>query len=146
MEHEDARLAYETAVGTRISDRSWYDIRRLMARHKLEVTIANSQFIAQLRKEIPRSAIGVSGILDCYQKASKILESSQSLKGSKILEILTQYGVTPHQTTVSRWFADLGGYRRDKIYPANKLKPLLTKAFIYKAFHTTTLHEGIYHG
>lgn len=139
MEHEDARLAYETAVGGRISDRSWYDVRRLMGRHKLEISIENAQFIAQLRKEIPRSAIGVSGILDCYQKANKILESSQSLKGSEILRILAQYGVTPHQTTVSRWFSSLGGYRKDRLYPANKLKPLLTKAFIYKAFHLSAL-------
>lgn len=146
MEHIDARLAYEIAVGSRISDRSWYDIRRLMARHKLEITIENSQFIAQLRKEIPRSAIGVSGILDCYQKASKILESSQSLKGSKILEILAQYGVNPHQTTVSRWFSDVGGYRRDREYPAKNLKSVLTKAFIYKAFHNTALPQGINHG
>jgi|SRR5919199_1192112 hypothetical protein len=146
MEHQDARLAYEIAVGARISDRSWYDVRRLMGRHKLEVTIENSQFLAQLRKEIPRSAIGVSGILDCYQKASKILESSQSLKGSKILEILAQYGVSPHQTTISRWFVDLGGYRKDREYSANKLKPLLTKAFIYKAFHQSALPQGVNHG
>lgn len=146
MDYSEARLAYETAVGGRISDRSWYDVRRLMARHKLEITIENSQFIAQLRKEIPRSAIGVSGILDCYQKANKILESSQSLKGSEILKILAQYGVKPHQTTVSRWFSSLGGYRKDKLYPANKLKPLLTKAFIYKAFHISALPQGINHG
>lgn len=146
MEHEDARLAYEVAVGGRISDRSWYDVRRLMTRHKLEITIENSQFIAQIRKEIPRSAIGVSGILDCYQKANKILESSQSLKGSEILRILAQYGVTPHQTTISRWFQSLGGYRKDRIYPSKKLKPLLTKAFIYKAHFTAALPQGVNHG
>lgn len=146
MEHIDARLAYETAIGGRISDRSWYDVRRLMTRHKLDISIENAQFIAQLRKEIPRSALGISGILDCYQKASKILNSSQSLKGSEILKILAQYGVSPHQTTVSRWFSSLGGYRREKNYPANKLKPLLTKAFIYKAFQTSALPQGINHG
>lgn len=146
MEHEDARLAYETEVGGRISDRSWYDVRRLMSRHKLEITIENAQFLAQLRKEIPRSAIGVSGILDCYSKAEKILKSTESLKGSKILEILAQYGVSPHQTTISRWFASLGGYRKDRLYAGNKLKPLLTKAFIYKAFQISALPQGVHHG
>lgn len=146
MEHEDARLAYEIEIGGRISDRSWYDVRRLMARHNLEISVENSQFIAQLKREIPRSAIGVRGILDCYEKADKILKSSQSLKGSEILKILSQYGINPHQTTVSRWFSSLGGYRRDREYPAHKLKSLFTKAFIYKAFHMSALPQGVNHG
>ncbi len=34
---EDARLAYEVARGSRCSDNHWYNTRRLLARHGLEV-------------------------------------------------------------------------------------------------------------
>lgn len=143
---QDARLAYEVALGKRISDRSWYSTKRLLARHNLELTPDNLQFFAQVRVLIPRSAIGVTGILECYQKAEKILSSHAALKGSEIIAILNGYGVKPHQTTISRWFGSIGGYRKDRSYPAGKLKVILTQAFIYKAHFTTALPQGINHG
>lgn len=143
---QDARLAYELALGRRITDRSWYSTKRILAKHKLELTADNLQFFAQIRTLIPRSAIGVSGILECYEKAEKILSSHASLKGSEIIAILNRYGVKPHQTTVSRWFSSIGGYRKDRNYPAGKLKVILTQAFIYKAHFTTALPQGVNHG
>lgn len=144
---EDARLTYELALGKRISDRSWYSTKCLLSKHGLELTPDNLQFFAQVRVLIPRSAIGVSGILECYQKAEKILSSHASLKGSEIVSILSQYGVRPHQTTISRWFSSIGGYRKNQSYPAGKLKVILTQAFIYKAHFATALPQGaIHHG
>lgn len=146
MEQEDARLAYEVALGKRISDRSWYSTKRLFAKHSLELTIENLQFFASIRTLIPRSCIGVSGILECYHKAEKILNSHASLKGSEVIAILNGYGVKPHQTTISRWFASIGGYRKNRAYPASQLKGILTQAFIYKAHFTTALPQGVNHG
>lgn len=144
MSKEDARLAYEVARGSRCSDNHWYNTRKLLARHGLEVNKENVQFFAELRKSIPRSAIGIEGLLDCYKKADEILSNStQSLKGYRILEILRQYGVNPHQSTISRWFQPLGGYRRNREYPPQKLKGLFSAAFIYKAQHSTKLPEAI---
>lgn len=143
---QDARLAYELALGKRISDRSWYSTKRLLTKHGLELSSDNLQFFAQIRTLIPRSAIGVTGILDCYQKAEKILSSHASLKGSEIVSILNRYGVKPHQTTVSRWFSSIGGYRKDRSYPAGKLKVILTQAFIYKTHFSTALPQGVNHG
>lgn len=143
---QDARLAYEMALGRRVADRTWYRTKSLLAKHKLELTVENVQFFAAIRREIPRSAIGVSGVLECYEKAEKILKSHAALKGSEILAILANYGVKPHQTTVSRWFSSLGGYRKDKAYPSALLKPILTQAFIYKAHFSTALPQGVNHG
>lgn len=131
-----ARLAYETAMGYRCSDNHWYRTRKLLEKHKLEITTKNCQFFAELRKVIPRSAIGIEGLLDSYKKADEILsKSTQKLKGTEVLSILRQYGVAPHQTTISRWFQPLGGYRRNKEYSPEQLKNLFATAFIYKAHH-----------
>jgi hypothetical protein len=141
---EDARLAYETSVGKRVSDNHWYNTRRLLKRHGLEINTKNVQFFADLRKAIPRSAIGISGLLDCYKKADEILNhSAQKLKGSEVLAILNQYGVKPHQSTVSRWFSEVGGYRKNREYSASQLKPIFASAFIYKAHHSDKLPEAI---
>lgn len=140
-----ARLAYEAIAG-RISDNHWYRVKRLLTKHKLPITVANAQFFAQVRQLIPRSAIGIEGILECYSKADSILsKSNRSFQGLEILELLKTYGVKPHQTTISRWFRPLGGYRKSKEYPAEKLKSLLCQAFIYKAHSTPALPEVNHH-
>ncbi len=137
---EDARLAYEVTRGSRCSDNHWYRTRKLLELHQLEVNIENAQFFAELRKVIPRSAIGIKGLLDCYKKANQLLKSTEPLKGSEVLKILRQHGISPHQSTVTRWFKPLGGYRRDRDYSPKQLKSLFATAFIYKA-HSTELPE-----
>lgn len=141
---EQARLAYEIAVGKRVSDNHWYRTRKLLERHRLEVNEKNCQFFAELRRVIPRSAIGIEGLLDCYKKAEDILNrSSQPLTGSEVLNILNQYGVNPHQTTVTRWFRGIGGYRKHKQYSPDELKTIFANAFLYKAHYSTKLPEEV---
>lgn len=138
----DVRLAYEAIIG-RCSDSHWYRVKRLLQQHKLELTVPNIQFFAQIRQQIPRSAIGVNGILECYGKAEAILnKSNRSFKGSEVLTVLRGYGINPHASTVTRWFRILGGYRKDKEYSAQQLKPIFTSAFLYKAHHSIGLPEA----
>lgn len=140
---KDARLAYELTRGGRCSDNHWYRIRQLLSRNNLEVNIKNAQFIAELRKVIPRSSVGVVVVLQCYQKAEELLaKTTQSVKGSDVLEILSQYDVTPHQSTISRWFQSIGGYRRNRLYTPEQLKNIFTSAFLYKAQFSTKLPQA----
>lgn len=139
----DARLAYECAIGRRCSDKHWYSIKRLLAQQNLELTVSNVQFYAELRKSLPRSGLGVYGLLECYQKADQLLnKSAKPIKGAEVLAMLAQYQVIPHQATVSRWFRGLGGYRKDREYSPQQLKSIFTAAFIYKAQTTTKLPEA----
>lgn len=138
----DARLAYELIVG-RCSDNHWRDVRKILAKNQMELSVENVQFFAEIRQIIPRSAIGVEGVLKCYSEAEKLLnKTSRKLKGLEVLTTLNQYGVKPHQSTVTRWFKPLGGYRRNKEYSPHDLKPIFTSAFIYKAMQSTKLPEA----
>lgn len=108
----------------------------------MEVTPKNVRFLAEIRKVIPRCAIGVDGILASYVKAEKLLNvASQNMKGSEVLSLLSRYGVKPHQSTITRWFRPLGGYRKNKEYNPQDLKTIFTNAFIYKAIHAQSLEE-----
>lgn len=138
----NARLAYELIVG-RCSDNHWRDVRKILAKNQMELSVENVQFFAEIRQIIPRSAIGVEGVLKCYSEAEKLLnKTNRKLKGLEVLTTLNQYGVKPHQSTVTRWFKPLGGYRRNKEYSPHDLKPIFTSAFIYKAMQSTKLPEA----
>lgn len=138
---ERARLAYEAIMG-RVSDSHWYRVKSLLKKHRLEISVRNVQLFAEIRKLIPRSAIGVEGILDCYQKVDEILSKSQrDFLGLEVIEMLQKYGVKPHQTTISRWFKPLGGYKRDKEYSPKKLQSVFILALIYKAHNAIKLPE-----
>jgi hypothetical protein len=137
----DARLEYELIFG-RCTDNHWRNIQKTLTKNEMEVTPKNVRFLAEIRKVIPRCAIGVDGILTSYSKAEKLLNAAnKSMKGSEVLNILSQHGVKPHQSTVTRWFKSLGGYRKDKEYNPQELKTIFTHAFIYKAIHATNLEE-----
>jgi hypothetical protein len=138
----NARLAYELIVG-RCSDNHWRDVRKTLAKNQMELTLENIQFFAEIRQIIPRSAIGVQGVLKCYSEAEKLLnKTNRKLKGLEVLHTLNQYGIKPHQSTITRWFKPLGGYRRNKEYSPHDLKPIFTSAFIYRAMQSTTLPEA----
>jgi len=108
----------------------------------MEVSPKNVRFLAEIRKSIPRCAMGVDGILSSYAKAEKILNAAtKSMKGSEVLTLLSRHGIKPHQSTITRWFRPLGGYRKDKEYCPQELKSIFTNAFIYKAVHATKLEE-----
>lgn len=140
-QNSEARLAYELIMG-RVSDSHWFRTKRLLKAHNLELTAKNIQFFAELRKLMPRSALGVKGLLESYKKAEELLRKSpQSFKGSEILGILNQYGIRPHQTTISHWFKPLGGYRKDREYSPEDVKNLLIRAFLYKAQFSQKLPE-----
>lgn len=138
----EARSAYELING-RVSDYQWYRTKQILKRHNLEVSVKNVQLFAEIRKIIPRSAIGVDGILNCYEKVEQLLgKTDRHFKGYEVLDALKGYGVRPHQTTISRWFKPLGGYRKDGQYKPEKLKTIFIQALIYKAHHSVGLPEA----
>ncbi|NEQ26748.1 MAG: hypothetical protein F6K28_48520 [Microcoleus sp. SIO2G3] len=137
----DARIEYELIFG-RCTDNHWRKIQKILQKNQMEVTPKNVKFFAEIRKIIPRCAIGVDGILTCYSKAEKLLsKTSNNITGVEVLNLLSTYGIKPHQSTVTRWFRHLGGYKRDREYSPEDLKPILTNAFIYKAIHAHDLEE-----
>ncbi len=142
MNASNPRLAYELIVG-RVSDNHWREVQKILLRNQMKVTIENVQFLAEIKQIIPRSAIGISGVLKCYGEAEKLLsKSTRNLKGMEVLQVLNQYGVKPHQSTVTRWFKPLGGYRKNKEYSPLALKPIFTSAFVYQAMQSTKLPEA----
>lgn len=132
---EDARLAYELSMKRRISDTQWWKVRKLLTKHKLEVTATNAQFWAKLRQKVPRTAVGVDGLIDAYRRADELTKRAKgTLKGSEIVKILLQFGISAHRTTIGRWFSkSAGGYKQNREYKPEEVRDILIDAFLYKA-------------
>ncbi|NEP12040.1 MAG: hypothetical protein F6K14_17890 [Symploca sp. SIO2C1] len=138
--NSEMRLAYERYLGKRVSDSHWSQIKRTLKEGGFEVTSDTVIFYAKLRESLPRSSVGVLKVFENYQKAEKLLAiNSSKIKGSEILNILNAEGISPHPSTISRWFKRLGGFRKNRLYFPEKLTPVLTAAFLYKASQSIKL-------
>ncbi len=138
--NSEARMAYEFFLRKRVSDNHWYTVKRLLTQAGMEVNKDTVVFYAKLRKEIPRSAVNVLKVFECYQRAEKLLAiNSSKIRGCEILEILANEGIQPHPATISRWFKSVGGFRKARYYYPEKLTPVLTAAFIYQTVNSVKL-------
>ncbi len=137
----DARMEYELVFG-RCTDSHWRNVQKVLQKNQMEVSPKNVKFFAEIRKIIPRCAIGVDGILTCYSEADKLLsKTKENIKGVEVLDQLSRYGIKPHPSTITRWFRHVGGYKRDREYTPEELRAIFTSAFIYKAIHADKLEE-----
>jgi hypothetical protein len=144
MINPEARLAYELALGKRVSDNHWWRTRKLLQKHNLDLTVRNIHLLIDLRKQIPKSAVAVSGLLTAYEKAEQLTKKVKgTLKGIEIVNILANYEVTPHRTTISRWFKKAaGGYKRNREYIPEEVRSILIDGFIYKASNIGKLNQA----
>jgi hypothetical protein len=136
----ESRTVYETYLRKRVSDSHWSSVKKTLTQSGMDITPDTVVFFAKLRKEIPRSSVGVLQVFECYQKAEKLLALNDSkIRGLQILEILQSEGINPHPATISRWFKTIGGFRKTRLYYPEKLTKVLTAAFIYKVANQTKI-------
>ena len=140
----DARLAYELALGKRVSDVHWWRTRQLLNQHQLELTASNLQLLVRLRRLIPKSCIGVAGLLEAYHRAEALTaRMGGNLKGAEIANILAEQGILPHRTTLGRWFKKAaGGFRKKRDYTPEEIKNILISAFLWKANNLNKLSQA----
>ena len=132
---QDLMLAYQLAWGRAVSRKQWWRVRQILRRHNLEVTITNVQLLAHLRKNLPRSSIAVSNLLDAYHLAAQLTQNmASSITGKELVGLLAQHEIQPDQSTLSRWFKQVaGGYKKDREYLPSQVKELLVLGFVYRA-------------
>lgn len=133
MSQENLRNIYERVLGKRVSDVTWYKNRQLLEQNGFQCNSENIRFLALIKKAGFRSNVSAIVVIKQYNKAQELLsKTNKLLSGKEIKQYLNDYGITPHQSTVSAWFKELGGYRRSQLYNPKDLVMLFTKAFIYK--------------
>ena len=126
------RKIFEEKYG-RISDSAWSKYRREMTLLGLEINSENVIKYKELKNSLACNLASTH-----YTKAQKIyIEKKKELlplmEGQTFLDFLhAQLQIRPHRSTVSRWFSELGGYRKDRQYSKSQLSTILLNATFYK--------------
>jgi hypothetical protein len=126
------RERYEKLRGERSSDTEWWRVRNFLEGFEMEPTEKNLILYLRLN-EISRGRIKV-----LRNSKEKILRHKEALctdkyySGKAFLDYLRFYELNPAQSTISRWFKALGGFRLNKFYLGKDLFGITVKALIYK--------------
>jgi hypothetical protein len=123
----DPKKQLEKHLAHKISDRTWYRVKAIMATHNLPINKENLMVVAVLKREATRHRIPLETSLTYYLKTANI---ETKIKGDQLynyLQNLTNFA--PHRTTIIRWFE--GNFDPDKVYRQSELSKVLLSAFLY---------------
>ena len=118
---------FEKFLTHKVSDRTWYRVKRLMVENNLPINKDNLMVVATLKLEYTRHRIPLETSLTYYLKSANIQAKITGKALYEYLQILTNF--TPHRTTIIRWFD--GSYNPEKTYQSSELSKVLLSAFLY---------------
>lgn len=129
----DPKKQFEKHLTRKISDRTWYRVKALMADHNLPINKDNLMVVATLKRESTRHRIPLETSLSYYLKVANIESKIRGDQLYQYLQLLTNH--TPHRTTITRWFE--GSFDPNKTYQSPELSKVLLSAFLYNIRNKT---------
>lgn len=129
---EKERIVYETLIGERVSDTHWWRVKKVMNSCELPFTKYGFELFLNLKKTSPRYFTQYHKVKGLITKQIEPM-LGQGLSGEEFLKVLEKVNIHPHQSTVSRWFRAVGGYKATAFYSKFALLPIVATALIYKS-------------
>jgi hypothetical protein len=132
---EQTRIIYETLIGKRCSDTHWSKTKKLMVACELPQDKDGFNVLINLRKVSPRYFTKYHEIKDELTQLGKQLLPAigLGLTGEQFINLIQKLEIHPNQSTVSRWFKSVGGFKSKGFYNKTVLLPILAVSLIYKA-------------
>ena len=132
---EQTRIIYETLIGKRCSDTHWSKTKKLMVACELPQDKDGFNVLINLRKVSPRYFTKYVEIKDELTQLGKQLLPAigLGLTGEQFINLIQKLEIHPNQSTVSRWFKGVGGFKSKGFYNKTVLLPILAASLIYKA-------------
>lgn len=117
----------EKHLKRKISDSTYFRIKRVMCDNNLPITRENLEVVASIKRVCVKHRITLEIGLTYYLKTANI---QTSLTGKKLFEYVQNLTHNkPHRITITRWFD--GGYKPEKIYTTVEISKVLLSAFLY---------------
>jgi len=126
------RELFEKRYGRRISDASWYRIKKNFNESDFQMTLANIHWLADLKKQIPHLNFRFVSVVRSVKEANKLLRDRTEVSGTELLDLFDKYNISVHANTLTKWFKPLKGFSRKRIYEAKDLSPVVLSAYLYK--------------
>lgn len=123
----NAKKHFEKHLNRKISDSTYFRIKRVMTENNLPITRDNLEVLATIKTECTKRRIPLEIGLTYYLKTANI---QTSLTGKKLFEYVQHITHNkPHRITITRWFTT--GYNPEKIYTTVEISKILLNAFLY---------------
>jgi hypothetical protein len=132
---EQTRIIYETLIGKRCSDTHWSKTKKLMVACELPQDKDGFNVLINLRKVSPRYFTKYVEIKDELTQLGKQLLPAIGLgiTGEQFINLIQKLEIHPNQSTVSRWFKSVGGFKSKGVYSKQTILPIIATALIYKS-------------
>ncbi|MFM6076910.1 MAG: hypothetical protein ACKPCI_00060, partial [Dolichospermum sp.] len=122
---EQTRAIYETLAGKRCSDSHWSNTKKLMVACELPLDKDGFSVLINLRKVSPRYFSKYVEIKNEITRLGKQLLPAvgEGITGQQFINLIVQLGINPNQSTVSRWFKGIGGFKSSGFYSKQIILP-----------------------
>lgn len=132
---EQSRIIYETLLGKRCSDSHWSKTKKLMSACELPLDKDGFSVLINLRKVSPRYFSKYVEVKDQLTNLGKQLLPAigDGITGKQFLDLLQKLEICPNQSTISRWFKGVGGFKSTGNYDRKTVLPIVATALIYKS-------------
>ncbi|MFM6907678.1 MAG: hypothetical protein ACKPKT_23380, partial [Dolichospermum sp.] len=126
---------YETLIGKRCSDTHWSKTKKLMVACELPQDKDGFNVLINLRKVSSRYFTKYVEIKDELTKLGKQLLPviGLGITGEQFINLIQNLEIHPNQSTVSRWFKSVGGFKSKGVYSKQTILPIIATALIYKS-------------
>ncbi|MBW4572424.1 MAG: hypothetical protein KME31_31895 [Tolypothrix carrinoi HA7290-LM1] len=132
LDQKEAREVFESVLGKRISDASWYRLKPVFG-DDFPFTKQNIKWLAEIKKQLPKCNLRIVPIVNSVREANNLIANQASqISGKQLLELFEQYNITIHANTLTKWFKPLNGFRQTRIYSLKELYPVILAAHTYK--------------
>lgn len=126
------RKCYEQMVG-RVSDSAWWRFKKRFEKYGFALTEENIQAYLQKKQTIKRTSLSDVELIAAFGLAEEHLKRLRSsYSGEQLMNEVERIYKRPHSTTITKWFADIGGYSKTKTYDRDQIKHILIKCYTYK--------------
>jgi hypothetical protein len=139
LSNPDAKKYFELHFGSRISDSSWYRLKRVLRNCRMEITLDNLQTVAKLKLDKQYTQLSLKQLINCYVQAQELTKDKVIIKGDVAFkELQKRTKNKPHRTTIIRWFQNsvkpIDGkfFDKNRNYQAEELVKVFAFALMYE--------------
>lgn len=132
ISQKEAREIFESTLGKRISDASWYRLKPVFD-SQFPLTKTNIVWLASIKKQLPKCDLRAIPVVNSVKAANELIANQNSeISGQELLKLFEEYEIKIHPNTLTKWFKPLHGFRRTRIYSLKELYVVILAAHTYK--------------
>ena len=126
------RDLFEKQYGRRISDATWYRLRKVFDVSTFPINEQNIIWLADLKKQFPQVNFRFESVVNAVKESQRFLKNKSEVSGDEFLSLLKVQEIEIHANTLTKWFKSVHGFNRKRVYKSSELASVVLVAYAYK--------------